>query len=429
MGSKKYLATLWGIVFVEAFIVLVLLGEGYKGVLVGDGKVFHNIAENLVHHGVFALTSDVPTESPHPTMSRPPGYSLFLAGIYTVFGESFFIVRVVQFLLIWVTAVGIYWLARLYCDEASAKVSGVLCATYLPMAFFAIYHYSEILSAVLLVSVIYCAKSFTDKSRYIDAMLTGLLLGCLVLVRANFMLLVLFLAGGFMLASLHSQKHLPATQLKKLSIFVLSFLLVMTPWLLRNRVLSGKWVFSSAVYLSLYASALQYNQKLSYAFTNDDWKIFLADLNSRAEKARAELGDHATRPELELKIDESYKDSLSKEIRDINVSLLPRNLLLRVGYLWSANDMSPSEIYATFYHRIAQVHYLLISLLILVGVWRMRMKILSNWLLWITALYLTLVHLVFHIEARYSLPARPLLLIYASMAITAPFLKPKTFER
>ena len=51
----------------------------------GDGVVYARMATNLLEHGVF---SDDEEEPVRPTMIRTPGYPIFLAGAYYVFGEG-----------------------------------------------------------------------------------------------------------------------------------------------------------------------------------------------------------------------------------------------------------------------------------------------------------------------------------------------------
>jgi hypothetical protein len=66
-------------------------------------------------------------------------------------------------------------------------------------------------------------------------------------------------------------------------------------------------------------------------------------------------------------------------------------------------------------HGLAHLQYAVLVLLGLVGLAIRRRKLLSDWRLWITAIYLSILHLIFHIEARYSLPARPSLMIYSAI--------------
>jgi 4-amino-4-deoxy-L-arabinose transferase-like glycosyltransferase len=50
----------------------------------GDGLVYSNIARNLVLHGIYGLTEGGPL--PRPTLIRVPGYPIFLAACFRLFG-------------------------------------------------------------------------------------------------------------------------------------------------------------------------------------------------------------------------------------------------------------------------------------------------------------------------------------------------------
>src|SRR5713226_4302220 len=50
-----------------------------------DGRVYAQIARNLVEQHVYSLETEPPY---HPTLIRLPGYPLLLASIYSVFGHA-----------------------------------------------------------------------------------------------------------------------------------------------------------------------------------------------------------------------------------------------------------------------------------------------------------------------------------------------------
>jgi len=50
---------------------------------------------------------------------------------------------------------------------------------------------------------------------------------------------------------------------------------------------------------------------------------------------------------------------------------------------------------------------------------RRRRTLLRDWPLSMLAVYLTLLHLIFHIEGRYSVEARPLLIVFAAIGAVA----------
>jgi hypothetical protein len=75
---------------------------GFANDLPGDGKIYDQIAINVLEQGVFSAEAQPPFT---PTLIRLPGYPLFLAGVYSIFGHgNETAVRVIQALINTVTA-------------------------------------------------------------------------------------------------------------------------------------------------------------------------------------------------------------------------------------------------------------------------------------------------------------------------------------
>ncbi len=92
--------------------------------VMGDSLVYGDIARNLLQHGVYGFTQVIGGQvaSPRPTLIRLPGYPLFLAGIFRVFGVDRYVpVMVVQLLLDLWTCLLLGGIARrLYGSRAGA---------------------------------------------------------------------------------------------------------------------------------------------------------------------------------------------------------------------------------------------------------------------------------------------------------------------
>ena len=80
---------------------------------------------------------------------------------------------------------------------------------------------------------------------------------------------------------------------------------------------------------------------------------------------------------------------------------------------------------------MTQLQFALLALLVLAGLVIRRRTLGRDWPLWLGAVYVTALHLVFHMEGRYSMPARPMLLVYAgaSGALLITWLTRRTRER
>ena len=88
-----------------------------------DGRLYARIAMNVVAHHSYSID----TEEPYtPTYIRVPGYPLFLAGVYSVFGhDNNRAVRVIQAVLDTATCWLIAWLAvQLICAPGARFATG-----------------------------------------------------------------------------------------------------------------------------------------------------------------------------------------------------------------------------------------------------------------------------------------------------------------
>src|SRR5579862_436039 len=83
--------------------------------VVDDSRLYGNIAENWLHHGVYGITNSGQIV---PTLSRLPGYPAFLAAIFAVFGvDNFRAVLLIQVLFDLGTCILIADLARRLFDH------------------------------------------------------------------------------------------------------------------------------------------------------------------------------------------------------------------------------------------------------------------------------------------------------------------------
>ena len=94
--------------------------------IVDDSRLYANIAENWLQHGIYGVTNSGVIM---PTLSRLPGYPAFLAAIFSVFGiENFRAVLLVQVLFDLATCFLIADLARRVFGARAAQAAFLLAA-------------------------------------------------------------------------------------------------------------------------------------------------------------------------------------------------------------------------------------------------------------------------------------------------------------
>jgi hypothetical protein len=199
------------------------------------------------------------------------------------------------------------------------------------------------------------------------------------------------------------------------TLVVAAFACALLPWTLRSSTSADSFVpVAAAAGVSLYASAQQYSGEISYKFTVDDWGAF----KRASHGIEASAGNVEGGAKHEVAVDRAYRDAASKVRRQLSIGDFIKDLPVREAFLWGTADYPPPRAAAVL-HRAAQIQYLVLVVLMGAGFAILRSRLFQLWPVWVIPAYLSLVHLVFHVEARYTLPARPALIAIAAIAATA----------
>ena len=134
--------------------------------VMGDSLVYGDIARNLLQHGVYGFTQGIGGQvaAPRPTLIRLPGYPLFLAAIFRVFGVDRYVpVMVVQLLLDLWTCLLLGGIARrLYGERAG--VAAVWLAACCPfMANYVAAPLTETPTLFCIAAAFYCLVRWRDQ--------------------------------------------------------------------------------------------------------------------------------------------------------------------------------------------------------------------------------------------------------------------------
>lgn len=383
----------------------------------GDGLYYHQLAVNLrAGHG-FSNHTAPPYE---PTIWRTPGYPLFLTVTYSVV-NSYAAVRATQFALLGLTAWLVYDLTSRLFGRRAALVAAMLCITYVPF----------IISATRLLteSVMTCwvalfswlglrSLQITGPNRW-AALAFGVACGSGALVHPTFALLIVVpLWLHFRPSPVVSNRN----RTLNTGAVALGFALCVAPWSARNIAVSHRFVpLSLCSGWSLYMSMQQYAGALGYHWTPNDWRVLFPDLQSRRAQAKELVdglpaGDISRTVRWELLVDASFAADARRLYHRLTWKQILRSIPTRLSVLWNHGD---EPVWAPRFHPLIVAQYALICLLALVGFWFHRRSLHDSWPLWIVPVYITLVHLVFHVESRYSLPARPFLFVYAGLGFAS----------
>jgi 4-amino-4-deoxy-L-arabinose transferase-like glycosyltransferase len=405
-----------GLVAIEALVVLLLVPTSWsQAVGNGDGAEYQRYAFNLLHHGVF---SEAPVAPFHPGVVRSPGYPAFLAALEWIGGRHVLVIQFAQFALLAITSILVGFIGRALARPAVGNLAAAMCATYLPFLGFATVFLTEMLTTCLLtaaVALLVLARRTRRRRHYVAI---GLVLAAASYVRPECSLVAVPIALVLLLeprSPLSFKARAAAT-----AFLVAALVLPLVPWLARDAsVTGGRLVPMEADGgVALLASVDQYDGVMSEGFA--DVKVWDAQV-ARVVGVPAAATEGIQAPVKQatawrqVQIDKQEQSTALRLFKSLSPGTVLSHIPRRVVALWGVGDETPPASAGAWWHHLAQLQYVVLLILGLVGVGVRRRRLLSDWPLWLVPVVLTLTHLVFPVEARYTLPARPMLMVYASV--------------
>jgi hypothetical protein len=211
--------------------------------VVDDSRLYANIAQNWLQHGVYGITnSGVIT----PTLSRLPGYPAFLAALFAIFGaDNFRAVLLVQVVFDLCTCLMLADLARRLLSPRAAQAAfllAALCPFLANYAAAALTETLEIFFTTLALDLAICGLASRDSrgpghiSFWIGC---GLSIAAAILLRPDGGIL-LAAVGGYLLWLLprsirqHAERQRMGSTIRAGVIIAIAALSPLTPWTLRN---------------------------------------------------------------------------------------------------------------------------------------------------------------------------------------------------
>ncbi|HVS20308.1 MAG TPA: hypothetical protein VHD88_00595, partial [Pyrinomonadaceae bacterium] len=249
---KKWLVFLALLAFAATFRIAV--AHHWPNDSPDDGRVYAQIARNVLEQHVYSHETEAPYD---PSLIRLPGYPLFLAAIYKVFGHgNNGAVRIVQALIDTATCALIALLAFYWQPDEKRKRATALAA----LALAAVCPFTTIYAATILtevptmfLAVAMCVaatvafrKTFTtedaeqskDNTGFKHSLLwwlvSGLLGGLAVLLRPDSGLFAAAIGITLAISGLARFKESLRKTFTSCAIFSLAFVLVLVPWTVRN---------------------------------------------------------------------------------------------------------------------------------------------------------------------------------------------------
>jgi len=264
-----------------------------------DSPTYINPIMNLIYHHQYTIYLNVEDAK----YFRPPVYPTFLGIIYLIFGKEFFDygVAIFQAFIDSFSAVLVYLIInKIFNNSKLALISALIYATYPFVIIWNPISYTEILQIFLMFLLIWITISkFNSFFKYF---LQGLLITLLTLTKQYMGLLILIPIITYLL-----DKNLPFfNRIKVILIVILSFSFTMSPWVLRNYIVSGGKIIilkGKSTGLPIYGRDFEAFEKFANLFNQNITPIW----DDLSFKDRILLGD-------------KHKEFVSKHKKEIEIA-------------------------------------------------------------------------------------------------------------
>lgn len=391
-------ARLLTIILVIGLFLRVAYGISLRNdVPVHDAAWYDLVGMNLVQHGQFCEVRD------KPTASRGPGYPLFLAGIFAVFGHNLVAARLIQALVSAATCFLIFLIGREVFDEETGLVASAISGVYPHFIYYSGYLLIETLYCFLVADVVLVCCRLARKPTFTLLAVCGLLFSLTVLTKASFLVVLpLFLAILLFVwgpGKRDSYKHA--------AVIVLFFLAGQAPWVARNYLALDSLVLTeSGGGLNLL--------RASRTFELYDRQQYAEELQTPVQIAGAKLG--------EIERDRYFRRESLAFIAEhpwYMIKLAARKFSTFWG-MYPRRDHTYSQSYAVLFV-VSVASFVPLLLFAVFGaatslrLWRQEL------FLYGAIVSFTLLHMVFWSEGRYRVPIMPYVILFAAHGMIGTF--------
>jgi 4-amino-4-deoxy-L-arabinose transferase-like glycosyltransferase len=246
MFQKKRVFAVYALLFLLALSFRLFIALRLPNDQPGDGLVYAQIARNVLEQHVYSHDTQAPYA---PSIIRLPGYPLFLAAVYAVFGHgNNTAVRVVQavidtFTCVLIVLVALQWSIDQERKHRTAMIALALAAVCPFNAIYVATILTEVWASFLAVAMVLTAtlafKASVRKRAIFWWSGTGLLAGLSVLFRPDSGLFAAAIGITLVLSAVQAWRRRTLPRISESFVyavlFSLAFCLVLVPWTIRNR--------------------------------------------------------------------------------------------------------------------------------------------------------------------------------------------------
>jgi hypothetical protein len=160
---------------------------------------YQRVAQLLREGGIAGFLSSSSPLSDLNNLGHPPGYSILMALIFSVFGESNAAIQFVQIFCDALAAVVIFLIAAELLPVTAALIAGLMAAFSPQFSWNSVLLLPDSVAVLPILLAVYCLARAVRNPRLATFVVAGVMVGISCWLRANAMLLTFFLAAAVLL--------------------------------------------------------------------------------------------------------------------------------------------------------------------------------------------------------------------------------------
>ena len=233
-----------------------------------DATQYYQYAYNLATYGVYSQQRPNPIDdfTPVPDAHRTPGYSLFLLPFIKIYPLQKMVdfVFVTQAIISALTILTAYVFFRSFLNRPWALGGAFLVAISPHLVAFNIYVLTESLFTFFLILLGWSMSALAQNKSRLHALIAGLVLGLLLLIRPTMLYFIAFLIPAFFVFFQKKKAWVLAVFL------IIGFGVTYGPWVLRNKLVNAKKssLAIATIHKGMYPNLIYNNDSKTYGFPN-----------------------------------------------------------------------------------------------------------------------------------------------------------------
>lgn len=381
-------------------IAFILLGGAFYSFYLGDNfkyfdeRMYYELGRNIVSMHMYS------SGGTHPTANRPPGYPFLIAFFISIINAGIPYIRFLNFIALGLCACLIYFIGKRLSSEFAGVLGASLVIGYPVLFYMAGTVYPQIIGALIFLTIVFLLLKAYDirKSAMKIFFVIGLLLGFLIITIPSFVLCLPIIFIWIIYLKRKGTAWI-------LTVFMLSCLIAIAPWTIRNYALYHAFIpiSSNGGYTLLYGNCEN---------TVPDAGAFTDISKYTEEAARLKLN--------EAQSDSYYKAKALEFIMNNKAQFLKSYFLKLLNYFNYRNKLATETEMSAARDTIMLIVWGTIILIFFIRLACIRSFAPSVFEMLLIVFYFAsaFFHALFLARIRYRLPFDFLIIIIVSMFIT-----------